>query len=285
LALLTLSGCSGGVLDPKGPVGAGDALILLDSLGIMLLIVVPVVIVTLAFAWWFRESNTKARYLPNWAHSGRIELVVWSIPTLTIMFLGGVAWISSAALDPARSLGGSAKPLDVQVVSLDWKWLFIYPEQGVASVNQLVLPVDVPVHFSLTSASVLNVFFVPQLGSMIYTMNGMTTQLNLQADKPGVFHGESAHFSGDGFAGMAFDTHAVSPSEFDSWIATARNSGPTLDSAEYAKLAQQSENVKPYTYRAVRPQLFDAVVAQELAPGPGPDLSKPHATVSPRTRQ
>ena len=192
LAALMPGGCTGGVLDPQGPIGAGERLILLDALGIMLMIVVPVIIAILAFSWWYRASNTKARYLPDWAYSGRIEFVVWAIPTLVVVFLGGIAWISSHELDPARPLSANPDPLEVQVVSLDWKWLFIYPEQGVASVNRLVVPAGVPIRFSLTSASVMNAFFVPQLGTMIYTMNGMATHLYLQADAPGVFHGLSS---------------------------------------------------------------------------------------------
>ena len=147
----------------------------------------PTIAATLAFAWWFRATNTRAAYLPDFAYSGRLELIVWAIPVLVIMLLGGVIWIGSHELDPAKPLASKTPPLDIQVVSLDWKWLFIYPNQGVASVNQLVLPAGVPIHFSLTSGSVMNAFFVPQLGSMIYTMNGMTTQLNLRADTPGTF--------------------------------------------------------------------------------------------------
>ena len=187
---------------------------MIDSLAIMLAIVVPTIAATFAVAWWFRASNMRARYLPDWVFSGRIELVVWSIPLLTIMLLGGVAWIGSHDLDPAKPLPSNTPPLEVQVVSLDWKWLFIYPGQRVASVNQLVVPAGVPIHFSLTSASVMNVFFVPQLGSMIYTMNGMTTQLNLRADAPGTFLGLSSHYSGDGFSDMHFDVQAVPAEQF-----------------------------------------------------------------------
>ena len=179
-------------------------MILIDSLAIMLAIVVPTIAATFAFAWWFRASNARARYLPDWVFSGRIELIVWSIPLLVIMLLGGVAWIASHDLDPAKPLPSNTPPLEVQVVSLDWKWLFIYPSQGVASVNRLVVPAGVPIHFSLTSASVMNAFFIPQLGSMIYTMNGMTTQLNLQADAPGSFRGLSSHYQWRWFLGHAF---------------------------------------------------------------------------------
>ncbi|MEA2908377.1 MAG: cytochrome o ubiquinol oxidase subunit [Bradyrhizobium sp.] len=280
---LLLGGCTGGILDPKGPVGSAQRLILFDALAIMLAVVVPVIVAILAFAWWYRASNSKARYLGDWAYSGRIEFIVWAIPALVIMFLGGIAWISSHDLDPAKALPSKARSLEVQVVSLDWKWLFIYPEQGVASVNQLVVPAGVPVHFSLTSASVMNAFFVPQLGTMIYTMNGMMTQLNLQADEPGVFHGLSSQYSGDGFSGMAFEVRAVSSGDFDNWIAAARRAGPELDAQSYAMLARQSTNVAPFTYRAVGPQLFNSIVTRELPPGPGPDMGKPGANVSPRT--
>ena len=199
-----------------------DYTILIDSLAIMLAIVVPTIVATLGFAWWFRASNTRARYLPDWAYSGQLELIVWAIPLLTIMLLGGVAWIGSHDLDPAKPLPSKDAPLEVQVVSLDWKWLFIYPDQQVASVNQLVIPAGVPVHFSLTSASVMNAFFIPQLGSMIYTMNGMTTQLNLQADAPGTFPGLSSHYSGDGFSDMHFDVEAVPADHFSAWVDATR---------------------------------------------------------------
>ncbi len=186
---IVLTACQPAVLDPQGIIGIAEKTILTDSLAIMLAIVIPTIAATFAFAWWFRASNTRARYLPDFAYSGRLELIVWAIPLLVIMLLGGVTWIGSHDLDPAKPLASNTPPLEVQVVSLDWKWLFIYPEQHVASVNQLVVPAGVPVHFSLTSASVMNAFFIPQLGSMIYTMNGMTTQLNLQADAPGTFRG------------------------------------------------------------------------------------------------
>ena len=184
IVALALSGCSG-VLDPHGPVGASERLILFDLLTIMLAIVAPVIVATLAVAWWFRASNTRAAYWPDWAFSGRLELIVWAIPALVITFLGGVAWFGSHALDPFQPLVADAKPLEVEVVSLDWRWLFIYPENGVATINELVVPVGAPVHFRPTSNGVMNSFFVPALGSQIYTMAGMTSQLNLQADAAG----------------------------------------------------------------------------------------------------
>jgi cytochrome o ubiquinol oxidase subunit 2 len=281
-ALLLLAGCSGGVLDPQGPIGAANTKILFNALGIMLVIVVPTILAALIFAWWFRASNTRARYQPDFVYSGGIEMVVWGIPTLVILFLGGVIWIGSHDLDPFKPIPSPNKPIEVQVISLDWKWLFIYPEEGVASVNELVIPAGTPVHFSLTSASVMNMFFVPQLGSMIATMNGMVTQLHLAADKPGEFFGQSAQYSGAGFSDMNFMVRAVSQDAFAQWVATAKQSGPTLDRASYMTLSAQSANVRPFSYRAIEPSLFNAVVTQELPPGPGPTTGPSDASARPR---
>jgi cytochrome o ubiquinol oxidase subunit 2 len=272
---LTLEGCRTAVLSPAGPIGAANRTILLDALVIMLAIVVPTILAILAFAWWFRDSNKHARRQPTFTYSGRVELIVWSIPALVVFFLGGIAWIGSQLLDPARPIASTTKPLEIEVVSLDWKWLFIYPEQGVASMNYLVAPAGVPLHFRITSASVFNVFFVPRLGSEIYSMYGMTTQLNLQADQPGVYPGLSAQFSGDGFSDMAFDLRAVTAEEFSAWATATNASGPVLDEAGYRELLKQSQNVKPYTYRSVAPGLFDAIVMQRLPPGEGPGSTAP----------
>jgi len=270
VGLVALAGCHTAVLSPVGPVGEGNRIVLLDSLAIMLAIAVPTIAAILAFAYWFRASNPRARYLPDFAYSGRLELIVWSIPALVVFFLSGIAWISSHLLDPAEPLKSKVEPLQVQVVSLDWKWLFIYPQQNVASINRMVVPVGVPLDLRITSASVFNVFFVPQLGTMIYAMYGMTTRLNLQADLPGVYPGLSAHFSGDGFPGMAFDLHAVSPEQFTQWAAATHGTGPVLDEAAYRKLLRQTQNVDPYTYRSVQAGLFDDIVEQRLPPGEGP---------------
>jgi cytochrome o ubiquinol oxidase subunit II len=170
----------------------------------MLAIVLPTIVTIFAFAFWFRASNARAHRWPDWEYSGRIELVVWSVPALTVILLGGVAWIGSHLLDPAKPIEGASKPLTIQAVSLDWKWLFIYPDQKVATVNTLTVPVGAPLQFQLTSASVMNAFFIPQFGSMICTMNGMATRLNLRANDPGTFQGLSTQFSGDGFSDMHF---------------------------------------------------------------------------------
>jgi len=281
LLVLPLAACAGGVLDPQGPIADANAKILLNALEIMLAIVVPTILAALIFAWWFRASNTRATYMPDWVYSGRIEIIVWAIPLLVILFLGGVIWIGAHQLDPFRPIESQTKPMQVQVVSLDWKWLFLYPDQGIAAVNELVIPAATPVHFSLTSASVMNMFFVPQLGSMIATMNGMVTQLHLQADQPGEFYGQSAQFSGDGFSDMNFTVRALPQDAFEAWVAGTRGSGPALDRAAYLALARQSRNVRPFTYPAVDPGLFQAIASQELPPGPGPQAGAGDVTVRP----
>ncbi|MEO8278702.1 MAG: ubiquinol oxidase subunit II [Ideonella sp.] len=265
-----MTGCIGGVTDPKGPIGADNLTILVDSLAIMLAIVVPTILTTFAFAWWFRAGNQKARYLPDWEFSGSIELVVWAIPLLTILLLGGVAWISSHDLEPSKPIEGKGAPLDVQVVSLDWKWLFIYPEQRIASVNELVVPAGRPLHFTLTSSSVMNAFFVPQLGSMIYTMNGMATQLWLHADQPGTFLGLSSHYSGEGFSDMRFDVKALTTDQFAAWVDKARANPARLDAERYTALAKQSLKDPVSVFGSVDAGLFDQVVSRHLSPGPGP---------------
>jgi cytochrome o ubiquinol oxidase subunit 2 len=223
-------------------------------------------IATVAIAFWFRRGNKKAEYRPDWEYSGAIEMVVWGIPILTIMLLGGITWIGSHALEPSKPLDSPKKPINVQVVSLDWKWLFIYPDQGVATVNRLVVPAGTPVNFQLTSATVWNVFWVPQMGTMIYTMPRMATKLHLQADRQGVYNGLSGHFSGDGFPGMEFKVHAVPEQQFASWAQSSRGAGNVLDGRAYAELSKPSSYVKPITYGAVAPNLFGAIIANKAPP-------------------
>jgi cytochrome o ubiquinol oxidase subunit 2 len=258
---MPLAACDEGVLAPRGPIGKAESLILYNATAIMLAVVIPVIVLTLAFAWWFRAGNTRARYLPDWEYSGPIEMIIWSIPALVIVFLGGIAWIGSHDLDPPRTIEAAMAPLEVDVVSLDWKWLFIYPNEGVASVNRLVVPVGRPVRFRLTSASVMNSFFVPQLGSQIYTMPGMTTRLNLEADQPGIYQGLSAQFSGEGFSDMRFDLAAEPDDQFAAWVETAKAQGQTLDAASYEVLAHPSAAVAPVTYAQVAAGLFDTISA------------------------
>lgn len=259
-----LGGCSGGVLDPKGPIAAAARLILLNSLGIMLAIVIPTILATLGTAFWFRSSNKRARYKPDFSYSGRLEMLVWSIPIMTVLLVGGVAWVGSYDLDPPKPIASAVKPVRVQVVSLDWKWLFIYPDLEIATVNQLAVPVGTPISFELTSSGVMNSFFVPQLGSQIYTMAGMVTRLHLQADHIGAYRGMSANYSGAGFADMHFNVDAASVETFAQWVAATRTNGPVLDMQSYVELARPSTAVPPSTYRSVAPGLFRDILSAAM---------------------
>ena len=281
-AVLVTSCQPAGILDPQGPVASAERLLLINSTAIMLVVVVPVVLATLAFAWWYRSSNAQASRSSDESYEGRIEFVIWSIPALIVILLGGVIWIGSHQLDPRAPIPANSDPLHVDVVALDWKWLFIYPDQGVAAVNQLVVPVGTPVDFRLTSATVMNSFFVPQLGSQIYTMGGMTTHLHLVADKPGEYPGFSANFSGDGFAEMRFVAKAVAAGDFDAWVTQARGTGSALDDAAYAELAKPSEAVPPTTYRSMEPNLFERIIDQTVS---GSEKAGAGAAWCPPTRQ
>jgi cytochrome o ubiquinol oxidase subunit II len=254
-----LASCAEGVLDPRGPIGGAERVILYNATVVMLAVGIPVILLTLSAAWWFRAGNRRARYRPELVYAGRIELIVWSIPALVILFLGGMAWISTHDLDPPKPLESSTAPLDIEVVALDWRWLFIYPHQHIATINQLVVPTGVPVHFSLTSTSVMNSFFIPQVGSQIYAMPGMTTQLNLQVDKPGRYDGISAQFSGPGFSDMRFAVTAGSAQEFERWLVEVRQQGGALDGATFAQLVRPTRGGGEVTYGAVPEDPFDAV--------------------------
>jgi cytochrome o ubiquinol oxidase subunit 2 len=248
LPLLLLSGCNWEVLDPQGAIGMSEKTLLITSLLLMLLIVVPVIVLTLAVAFHFRASNTKAMYRPDFNHSLPIEIIIWVIPCLIILVLGVITWDSTHSLDPYRRIAsGGRKPINVEVVALDWKWLFIYPDLHVASVNEMAMPVGTPVSFNITSDTVMNSFFIPQLGSQIYAMAGMQTRLHLMADHPGTYRGISANFSGDGFSDMNFNAIATDQAGFNAWVQKAHQSGATLDSGAMAKLEQASQDV-PVSY-------------------------------------
>ena len=275
------AGCNRGILDPVGPVGSAEKQILINSTAIMLAIIIPTMIATVAFAWWFRRGNTKATYRPDWEYSGAIEMVVWAIPALTIMLLGGIAWIGSHDLEPSKPLKSQGPPLKVEVVSLDWKWLFIYPDQGIATVNQLVVPAGTPVNFRLTSATVWNIFFVPQMGTMIYTMPRMTTRLNLQADRPGVYRRAVGPFQrrrlpGHGVQGPRGAAAAVR----GLGAGRARRRAGARRPRLMPSCRKPSSYVKPMTYGAVAPGLFDAIVADRAPPTP-----VPHAAPQPARRR
>jgi len=278
--LLLLPGCDLVVLNPSGDVARQQADLVLWSTGLMLLIIVPVMALTLLFAWRYRASNADAEYKPDWDHSTGLELVIWSAPLLIIIALGALTWVGTHTLDPYRPIGRIAsgravpagqRPLEVQVVSLDWKWLFIYPEQGIATVNELVLPVDRQVRFRLTSSYVMNTFYVPTMAGMIYTMPGMETKLHAVMNRPGRFEGFSAHYSGAGFSDMRFPVLATDAAGFDRWAAMVKDGGGrgqgALQAARYLQLEKPSEKVPAMRFASVERGLFDRVVQMCVQPG------------------
>ena len=275
-AALALGGCSTVVMDPAGDVARQESHLILWATGLMLLIIIPVMVLTVVFAWRYRASNEDAAYEPDWDHSTGLELVIWATPLLIIIALGALTWVGTHTLDPYRPLARvdairpvqrGARPLEVQVVSLDWKWLFIYPEQGIATVNELVLPVDRPVRFRMTSSSVMNTFWVPSMAGMIYTMAGMETTLHGVLNRTGRFEGRSGNYSGRGFSDMDFWTHSVPQARFDQWVAGVRRQPLRLDTATYLKLERPSEDVRPLGFGAVDPSLFRRIVQICVEPG------------------
>jgi cytochrome o ubiquinol oxidase subunit 2 len=276
LGLLALGGCGMQVLDPAGDVAAQQAHILIVSTILMLIIIIPVMALTVFFAWRYRASSKTAEHRPDWDHSTELELVIWSAPLLIIIILGAITWISTHTLDPYRRLGRisasqavakDAKPLEIQVVSLDWKWLFIYPEQGIATVNQLALPINREVRFRITSSSVMNSFYIPALAGQIYSMPGMETKLHAVLNRTGKFEGFSANYSGAGFSGMHFTVGGLDQAGFDRWVEQTRANAGLLDRRAYLVLAKPSENVVAKRWSSVDPALFDRIVNQCVAAG------------------
>lgn len=263
LPLLLLSGCKWALMDPQGPVGQAEKSLIITAVLLMLLVVVPVIVLTLVFAWHFRASNKKAVYRPDFHHSTTIEIIVWVVPCLIILALGILTWKTTHALDPYKPLvaENGEKPVKVDVIALDWKWLFIYPDLHIASVNEMAMPVGTPVDFHITSATVMNAFFIPRLGTQIYAMGGMQTQVHLAADQAGTYRGLSANFSGDGFSGMTFKAIALDKAGFDAWVAKVRQSNQTLDKQSYAVLSKPSENVPPAFYGSVNGNIFADQIA------------------------
>jgi cytochrome o ubiquinol oxidase subunit 2 len=260
-----LGGCDMVVLRPSGAIAEQQAQLLIISTLLMLLIIVPVIVMTLVFAWRYRASNKDAPYSPDWDHSVPLELLIWSAPLLIIIALGALTWIGTHTLDPYRPLDvkqapRDLRPIDVQVVALDWKWLFIYPEQGIALVNELAAPLDVPVRFKITSASVMNSFFIPALAGQVYAMPNMETTLHAVINRPGEYEGFSANYSGAGFSHMRFRFHGMSAADFDAWIRKAKASGGELTRSEYLQLERPSEREPVRRYGAVEAGLFDAIV-------------------------
>ena len=266
---LPLSACNMVVMKPSGDIANQQAQLIVASTLLMLLIIVPVIILTLVFAFRYRASNTQATYSPEWDHSTRLELVIWGAPLLIIIALGAMTWISTHKLDPfrplerldaQRAIPAGVEPLTVEVVALDWKWLFIYPEQGIATVNELAAPVDRPIHFKISSSTVMNAFYVPAMAGMIYAMPGMQSQLHAVINKPGVYDGFSANFSGDGFSHMRFKFHGLSNDEFTAWVERNKADGVALTKDLYLDLEKPSERQPVRRFASVAPGLFDAVV-------------------------
>ncbi|MBJ7311988.1 ubiquinol oxidase subunit II [Rugamonas sp. CCM 8940] len=276
LPLLWLAGCNTVVMNPSGDIAAQQGHLIVVSTLLMLLIIVPVIALTILFAWRYRKNNTAAKYEPDWDHSTKLELVIWGAPLLIIIALGLLTWISTHLLDPYRPLqrldanrplAAGVKVLEVEVVALDWKWLFIYPEQGIASVNELVTPVDVPVRYKITASSVMNSFYIPALAGQIYAMPGMQTTLNAVINKPGNYEGFSANYSGAGFSHMRFQYHGVSQGDFDAWVKNTKAAGGSLDRANYLALEKPSEREPVRRYGAIDPALYEAILNRCVGEG------------------
>ncbi len=271
-----MSGCEAVVLSPAGDIAAQQRDLLVWSVVLMLIIIIPVMALTVFFAWKYRESNKEARYEPDWDHSTHLELVIWAAPLLIIICLGAITWSGTHLLDPYRSLDrinkGQAiaegvEPLQVNVVAMDWKWLFIYPEYGIATVNELAAPVDRPIRFHITSTGVMNSFYIPALAGQIYAMPGMETKMNAVINRPGKYVGFSANYSGDGFSDMRFAFHGLDQAGFDQWVAGVRADSKSLDRETYLELEKPSEKVPVLHYASVDEGLFDAVLNMCVEPG------------------
>jgi cytochrome o ubiquinol oxidase subunit 2 len=270
LPLALLAGCNTVLMNPSGDIANQQGRLIVVSTVLMLIIIVPVIALTLFFAWRYRQSNKEADYSPDWDHSTQLELAIWGAPLLIIIALGAITWISTHTLDPYRPLSrldaerpipAEAKPLVVEVVALDWKWLFIYPEQGFATVNEMAAPVDRPITFKITASSVMNSFFIPALAGQIYAMPGMETKLHAVINKPGEFEGFSANYSGAGFSGMRFKFHGLSNNDFDQWVQKVKaGKDGELTREQYKKLEVPSEREPVRHYAAVAPDLYDAIL-------------------------
>jgi cytochrome o ubiquinol oxidase subunit 2 len=273
---LLVAGCNSVVLNPSGDVALQQRDLLIRSTWLMLLIIVPVMALTILFAWRYRQNNKSARYEPDWHHSTRLELVIWAAPLLIIICLGALTWLGTHLLDPYRPLGRIAhdqpvteahKPLEVNVIALDWKWLFIYPEYGVATVNELAVPVNRPIAMRITAEHVMNSLYIPEIAGQVYAMPGMETKLHGVLNKPIQSEGFSANYSGAGFSGMKFKLHGVSDAEFDEWVAKARGSSEELTREVYLQLAKPSEKEPPRLFTYSDARLYHDILNRCVASG------------------
>ncbi|NRA70258.1 MAG: ubiquinol oxidase subunit II [Gammaproteobacteria bacterium] len=259
VATLLIGGCELALFDPKGPVGEEAKWLIIISVALMLIVIIPVLMMIFYFPYKYRKSNTQAEYKPDWEHSTKIEIVVWTVPTLIIIALSYVTYETSHSLDPRKPLSDE-KHMTIQVVAMDWKWLFIYPEQGIATINEISIPVNTPVEFLITSDTVMNSFFIPRLGSQIYAMAGMENRLHLMADQPGTFRGVSANYSGFGFSGMKFKVHATDQQGFDDWVAKVKSSPQLLNKETLSQLRVQSKDHKIEYFSTVGPHQFKQII-------------------------
>ena len=259
--LPVLSGCNDLILfNPKGPIGDSEKLIIIVSFVLMLIVVIPVIIMSVVIPLKYRESNTKAKYEPEWSHSRKIEVAIWVVPIVIVAILSTILWIETYRLDPYRPIASESKPLNVEVVSLDWKWLFIYPDQNIAVVNQFVFPAKIPLSFKITSDTVMTSFFIPQLGSQIYAMGGMQTRLHLLADEPGDYTGQNQQFSGAGFPDMVFNAKATSQADFDLWVQKVKQSPEKLDISRFDELRKPGISANVIYFSSIDPGIFERIV-------------------------
>lgn len=269
LLVLPLSGCDFVILQPKGMIALAEKKLLIDSVLLMCLIVVPVLILTAVIAWRYRASNESADYKPKWSHSYIIEAVIWTLPVMIILVLGIMTWKSTHKLDPYRPIIISGKkPVIIQAIALDWKWLFVYPEQKIAALNVVAFPANTPIEFQVTAdAAPMNSFSIPRLAGQIYAMAGMRTKQYLVADEVGTYNGLSTNYSGNGFAGMKFKAHAMTQQQFNQWVQKARQSPLNLDKKTYAKLLKRTISPSPKLYASVSdPNLFEDEIMKYMLP-------------------
>lgn len=265
-ALLLLSGCDISLLNPKGVIAASEKKLFFTAILLMLIVVIPVIIMVIVIPYKYRATNKQATYKPNWAHSTALEIVWWTIPIIIIAILAAITWFSTHQLDPYKPLESKVRPVKVQVIALDWKWLFIYPDQNIATVNFIQMPVDTPINFQITSDAPMNSFMIPQLGSQIYAMQGMQTKLHLLATHTGDFRGQSTNYSGEGFAGMHFVARVSTKEEFNQWVRSVSASQHRLSAAVYAELAKQSEYNPVELFSSVEPNLFKDTIMKYMMP-------------------
>ena len=255
------------ILNPKGMIALSEKNLLIDSVALMLIVVIPVIILSFVFAWKYRSKNKQAKYAPTWCHSTALEAVCWIVPCVIVAILAVMTWISSHKLDPYRPLDVKGKPIIIEVVALDWKWLFIYPKQHIATVNYVRIPAHVPIRFLITSDAPMNSFEIPQLAGQIYAMTGMRTKLNLIADHKGTFVGLSTNFSGDGFSGMRFTVKATSKEQYDEWVRIVQAAPKKLTISQYNKLTKPSKNDPVQYFSSPTKNLFNKIIMKYMGPG------------------